>query len=1487
MGETLRAVGLYRGIVAAKTCLFLLVVGNVCDVVAAPVRVAVVPVGTEARTELACAALQAAAAGVPDCAAVERAAIDAVLREVALQASANAGQRADKLRQVLPADIFVFAESLRVEEREYLRLSSVESQSGALLLARVVPVAGKGDALPPTAGTFVRDSVAKCAAVRTGGRYVAWLGVQAELPDEQLQASSRALTALIESRLAELPALALLDRSRLQHVGAESSISGLEQNLRRSVTLLDAGLRPAGTKDELQLTLRARPLLGGAPTTTIVRLPAQSMDAAASQAARAVAGFFGTASEPVQTNTSAVEEADLLAARARIFASWKEWGPAIEAAEAACALAPTQYLHRLVLAQTLCEGAAGDMHTITRAAGAYAGYFKAIECLPDRVGRKLLLQGCYRDRISVSLMKVQVYDPQEDGAVRAARAELASACDRFYAAQQHACKSYPDTTDYYWQSRNTQVRSIASPGLVNLAGQLGMLRDAIAEVSRCASTGQDLTEEALDIMFIPANIRVYDYFCQSTASTAEFRAFLGDLQQSADPMQRLSGWLAASIMRNPERYSTRPADVLKAVPAGTPDDRTLARKIAESVWQSIPSTNAYRQMPACRNDIMWQKKAGRLLAFLYLEDEDGYMLKPEDPIDTERLDYLARIIEDTQKAGQAAGVTNRPDPLLRLSIMTAVSTAGVTVSLVDRVVHALAVTGEEERARRIVANMTDPAARATLEALLPAKTRKREDPVTQPAPAPPSNPWDAYTVLRVGPGFARDVEPMAWERVDHEPIDFGAKLLHILPDGDVVHMVDVQSSKRAADAGEPLRVRLLRLQLPGCQVLSDRFATLKDVKTEWGSPVSALVRGNGQYYIGTAQGLFAVDERTYAVSRVAGVPGTNIVALAWLGKYLYVAFGAQAVFARYAPATGALEILASERAVAPHNIWDGTAFCVTDLLPDAVRDCLWMRTIWYSDGCAKIWRYDPGTNAIVGILTNMSPVMLTTTRRDRGGINGQPTLFLPDTGRTLKLMKPFSPPYLAMFRMAVDGENVFFSGPTRRSIMESPVLLREGGEPVRRDATDDGVPLHIIQGVAATDAGILLVSNKGETFLIRRKDRIPRYSESERAPLSGGPAEDALLRACEAGDVAAVGRALDQHADLRVRRQSGDTALTLAVANGHNDCVQRLLEAGADVNLGKLDGETPLHVAVRFARASALTFLLKHGADPDRTRQADHSTPLHLAAQYANAAMTAELIAHGAKVEAVTDDASNRRTALMLAAQTNACTVMTILLKNKARVNACDRLGSTALLLATMAGHGEAVSLLLNAKADAEAATVEGFTPAMAAAGYFDQASVLRNLLAHGANPRAVLYVGDNPSVFWWAARFDATNCAVILLEAGVDVNTHHRMNLTALHVTAQYGKPATVRFLVRHGANLEATSSHGFTPLGAAVFCDNVTNAVVLLELGAKVSGVVERDATGKEIGFKTPPRSVEMSRLLYEAAEKQGLQLGRRAPASNEGKP
>ncbi len=70
-----------------------------------------------------------------------------------------------------------------------------------------------------------------------------------------------------------------------------------------------------------------------------------------------------------------------------------------------------------------------------------------------------------------------------------------------------------------------------------------------------------------------------------------------------------------------------------------------------------------------------------------------------------------------------------------------------------------------------------------------------------------------------------------------------------------------------------------------------------------------------------------------------------------------------------------------------------------------------------------------------------------------------------------------------------------------------------------------------------------------------------------------------------------------------------------------------------------------------------------------------------------------------------------------------------------------------------------------------------------------------------------------------WAAHVDGTEVAGLLLKRGMDVNASLQRMETPLHVAAKRGHLAMVRFLLEHGAQVNARYAAGTTDAGGVLW--------------------------------------------------------------------
>jgi ankyrin repeat protein len=169
---------------------------------------------------------------------------------------------------------------------------------------------------------------------------------------------------------------------------------------------------------------------------------------------------------------------------------------------------------------------------------------------------------------------------------------------------------------------------------------------------------------------------------------------------------------------------------------------------------------------------------------------------------------------------------------------------------------------------------------------------------------------------------------------------------------------------------------------------------------------------------------------------------------------------------------------------------------------------------------------------------------------------------------------------------------------------------------------------------------------------------------------------------------------------------------------------------------------------------------------------------------------------------------------MLAAARAGDQVAVTRALSGGASVNARNRIGETALVIALKNDQPALAMDMVNAGTDVNLAAVNGVTPLMAAA-HAGQTDIVRLLLAKGANVDAVDRLQKSAMIY--AAGQGSTDIVVLLLRAGVDPNAIYVHNLTALMWAAGYGKTETAQALLAAGASAELKDDRGKSALEIA----------------------------------------------------------------------
>ena len=282
---------------------------------------------------------------------------------------------------------------------------------------------------------------------------------------------------------------------------------------------------------------------------------------------------------------------------------------------------------------------------------------------------------------------------------------------------------------------------------------------------------------------------------------------------------------------------------------------------------------------------------------------------------------------------------------------------------------------------------------------------------------------------------------------------------------------------------------------------------------------------------------------------------------------------------------------------------------------------------------------------------------------------------------------------------------------------------------------------------------------------------------------------------------------------VQYRPTGGLTPLLYAARGGCQGCVEALLKGGADIDLPNPDGMTPLMMAIDNSHYEVARYLLDHGANP-HTWDWWGRTPLYVVVNMRGGPDSNSGPRPPASldlVHALLNAGVNPNHQLnMLQPSRNG---------NSGRFK--DDLlntGATPLLRAAQTFDNEVLRALLEHHALVDLPNAMGVTPLMAAAGIGTRTG------------QSVL--GPGPPADVESRSIETMN---ILIKAGANVNARitdttsltariarastmtNREGQTTLFFAAQSGRTAVVRFLLDHGADVNAMGDSGKALLNAA----------------------------------------------------------------------
>lgn len=255
---------------------------------------------------------------------------------------------------------------------------------------------------------------------------------------------------------------------------------------------------------------------------------------------------------------------------------------------------------------------------------------------------------------------------------------------------------------------------------------------------------------------------------------------------------------------------------------------------------------------------------------------------------------------------------------------------------------------------------------------------------------------------------------------------------------------------------------------------------------------------------------------------------------------------------------------------------------------------------------------------------------------------------------------------------------------------------------------------------------------------------------------------------------------------------TGFTALLFAVRSGHIDAVQVLLAAGADVNDTLSDGQSALVVAVANANWELADYLLDRGADPNLAGAGWNALHQLVRTRRMNTGFGFPGPIPSGRIDSI--DVLKE----MIAVGGDVNARMTVNGMKDGQRNRLNRLGATPFFLAAKVTDTEAMRVLLDAGADATIPSADGTTPLMVASGV------------------AIWNPGEDGGSLP-GQEDEVLEAVKLCLEHGNDIDAANYRGMTALHGAAFRGANNVAEYLVEQGADLDARTELGYSPLAIA----------------------------------------------------------------------
>jgi ankyrin repeat protein len=287
------------------------------------------------------------------------------------------------------------------------------------------------------------------------------------------------------------------------------------------------------------------------------------------------------------------------------------------------------------------------------------------------------------------------------------------------------------------------------------------------------------------------------------------------------------------------------------------------------------------------------------------------------------------------------------------------------------------------------------------------------------------------------------------------------------------------------------------------------------------------------------------------------------------------------------------------------------------------------------------------------------------------------------------------------------------------------------------------------------------------------------------------------------GDVEIIRKCQQQSLDMSraasaaIQFHRNDVAAWLCGCDLHAACQSGNLEflrVAWDVNGTNQEGQRPLHIAVRRGFVVCVRELLSCGRVDVNAVLPSGVSALHLAARHGDVDIARMLIEHGADVCGQTASGSSP---LLIAAANGQYDIVRLLLDcDSIDINAVNRDGQTALMVAALSNYADIVECLVgDARTDVK---------------------VDLRLIKDRRIFEILMSRSTSGTLLHWLIRKGCEDFAELTLGHGnVDVNAVDAGHNTPIHVACMFGSMRMVRALLRfRGIDVNAVNANGNRPL-------------------------------------------------------------------------